>query len=674
MFSISTRFCLEDMYAVRPFVSPRNVVVPRHNGIARQRLGCVVRAVSDYQPIVKENVVIQREAKTHSVGVENRKSYGVNKVMLTSPDVVSTSVCKIPSSFGCFEKKLNNGDVEIVIVEEGRKSFSYKSFDGSVTRVDMGEFISPSLIDDCIDHGVMVQYKPDKIDVNVGDALKMVGYVVSNGLYWVIGGIIIYNFLSQRNGPGGGMGGVRNFTSVKGALAPEKVSVKFSDVAGLENAKLEVMEIVDFLKNPEKYAKIGAKIPKGVLLGGGPGLGKTLLAKAVAGEAGVPFFAVPASSFVELFVGVGASRVRDLFKKANENAPCIIFIDEIDAIGKSRSSGNSFGGGNDEREQTINQLLTEMDGFNGTNGIVVIAATNRPDILDPALVRPGRFDRVITLDPPTLKDREAILGIHTQGKPLDDTVDLGELARGTVGLSGAELANICNEAAIVAARQGSEKIAMGDFASAIDRVLLGPEKKNSLISEKKKRIVAAHEAGHAIVAMKVGDYDTVSKISIVPRGKSGGVTMFEQNAENAESGLYSRKYLEDRLAVALGGRAAEEIILGYNNITTGAYSDMEVAQQLARAMVVDYGFSNKLGPVSWANKQGMLTSPYSNTTLLMIDNEVKVLISEAYKRAKNIIANNSTMFNEIAQTLYEKEVLDRQAVNLIASKYKSKSI
>lgn len=635
---------------------PRHLVTRVSSNVRRVKYNgrhVVVKAVLDYQPIMKEPVVL-----------ETKQEMKTGLKMLRSPSVV-TDVCKTPQQ--CFEERLHKGDVEIVIVDGSRKSFVYKMFDGSIARVDMGEFISSGMIEECIEQGVVVQYKPDKVDV--GEVLKIAGTLVSNGLYWIIGGIIIFNFLSQRNGMGGGGMGVRNFTSVKGAISPEKINIKFSDVAGLDNAKLEVMEIVDFLKTPEKYVKMGAKIPKGVLLGGGPGLGKTLLAKAVAGEAGVPFFAVPASSFVELFVGVGASRVRDLFKKANENAPCIIFIDEIDAIGKSRSSGNTFGGGNDEREQTINQLLTEMDGFNGTNGIVVIAATNRPDILDTALVRPGRFDRVITLDPPTLKDREAILGIHTQGKPLDDTVELSELARGTVGLSGAELANICNEAAIVAARRSSDKIGMNDFVSAIDRVLLGPEKKNSLISEKKKKIVAAHEAGHAIVAMKVGDYDTVSKISIVPRGKSGGVTMFEQNAENAESGLYSRKYLEDRLAVALGGRAAEEIVLGYNNITTGAYSDMEVAQQLARAMVVDYGFSDKLGPVSWANKQGTLTSPYSNTTLLKIDNEVKELIDEAYKRAKNIISNNSTMFNEIAQTLYEKEVLDRKSVDAIASKY-----
>jgi cell division protease FtsH len=583
--------------------------------------------------------------------------YLIDNVAQSAPDV------KVLTDYEFFKDNLQEGKVEIVTVDSNRESFSYKMSDGVIGRVVSIQGITPPMIDDWIEHGVVVQYKNDW---NAGEVLKIVGYVLTNGLYLGIAVMIIYSFFQQRNG-GGPLGA---FTSAKDAVDPEKVNTRFSDIAGLDNAKLEVMEIVDFLKNPEKYVKIGAKMPKGVLLSGGPGLGKTLLAKAVAGEAGVPFFAVPASSFIEVFVGIGAKKVRSLFQKANENAPCIIFIDEIDAIGKSRSSGSSINGGNDEREQTINQLLTEMDGFNTNNGIVVMAATNRPDILDPALVRPGRFDRTVALDPPTSKDREAILRIHTKGKPLDDTVDLAELARGTVGLSGAELSNICNEAAIIAAREDSDTISMNDFTNAIDRVLLGPEKKSVLISESKKRIVAAHEAGHAIVAMKVGDYDTVSKISIVPRGKSGGVTMFEQKPENAESGLFSRKYLEDRLAVALGGRAAEEIVLGYNNITTGAYSDMEVAQQLARSMIVDYGFSEKLGPVSWANNSNMLTSPYSNATLLKIDNEVRALIDIAYKKAKNIINNNSRMFNEIAKTLYEKEVLNREDVEIIAMKYK----
>jgi cell division protease FtsH len=484
--------------------------------------------------------------------------------------------------------------------------------------------------------------------------------VLVNSLYVFVAILMIRSFLTR----GGGSNPLSSFTSAKPPVQPEDVKIKFDDVAGLDSAKQEVMEIVDFLKNSERFTRLGAKIPKGVLLSGGPGLGKTLLAKAVAGEAGVPFFAVSASSFIELFVGTGSARVRSLFTQAKENAPCIIFIDELDAIGRARSSAGGLGG-NDEREQTINQLLTEMDGFTENNGVVVISATNRPDILDPALVRPGRFDRLIMLDPPTLKDREAILSIHTKGKPLDDTVNITDLAKNTVGLSGAELANICNEASIVAARRNADKLSMTDFTMAIDRILLGLERKNALISEKKKKLVAAHEAGHAVVGLKVGEYDDVTKISIVPRGKSGGVTMFEQSPENAESGLYSRQYLENRLAVALGGRAAEEICFGERNITTGAYSDMEVVQQLARAMVVNYGFSDKLGTVSWANKGNTLASEYSNATVSAIDEEVIKLSKAAYERAKYIINSNKKLFDTITQQLYEKEVLDRNDIQKI---------
>jgi cell division protease FtsH len=569
------------------------------------------------------------------------------------------------SEMDIFKQQVDNGKVEYVLVSKDKNNLLWRTYDGKQGQLRLSQPFNVDMIDYLVNNDVMIRYETQK---SLSEVLQVIGFVLNNSIYWVIGGIIIYSFWSQRTG-GGPLGQMKGFTAAKPAVEAEQVKVRFEDVAGLENAKLEVMEIVDFLKNPEKYAKIGAKIPKGVLLSGGPGLGKTLLAKAVAGEAGVPFFAVPASSFIELFVGVGASRIRELFKQANSSAPCIIFIDEIDAIGRTRSSGGGGLGGNDEREQTINQLLTEMDGFNGNNGVVVMAATNRPDVLDPALVRPGRFDRTITLDPPTIKDREAILAIHTKNKPLDDTVDLQEIARNTVGLSGAELANISNEAAIVAARRNAEQVSMTDFMSAIDRVLLGPEKKSNLISEKKKRIVAAHEAGHTIVALKVGEYDKVSKVSIVPRGKSGGVTMFEPTPENAESGLYSQRFLENRLAVALGGRAAEEIVFGENDITTGAYSDMEVAQQIARAMITDYGFSQILGPISWANRNNMITSPYSNETMQDIDKEVIRLVKHAYTRAKNIINNNKQMFNEITESLYNKEMLSRSDIETIRNKY-----
>jgi len=563
-----------------------------------------------------------------------------------------------------FEHLLHDNKIGSVVIKPNQNTLTYLTTDDTTGDFQWKGVLPMDLIDDMLDHGVSIKYETPR---DYGQMAKMVMEIALNILYVFIGVMIIRSFMSSGNR---GNNPLSSFTSAKPPIQPEDVKIKFDDVAGLEGAKQEVIEIVDFLKNPERFTRLGAKIPRGVLLSGGPGLGKTLLAKAVAGEAGVPFFAVSASSFIELFVGTGSARVRSLFQQAKENAPCIIFIDELDAIGRARSSGAGGFGGNDEREQTINQLLTEMDGFTENNGVVIISATNRPDILDPALVRPGRFDRLITLDPPTLKDREAILGIHTKGKPLDETVDIHDLAKNTVGLSGAELANICNEASIVAARRNAEKLTMTDFATAIDRVLLGLEKKSSLISEKKKLLVAAHEAGHAVVGLKVGEYDDVTKISIVPRGKSGGVTMFEQTPENAESGLYSRQYLENRLAVALGGRAAEEICFGERNVTTGAFSDMEVVQQLARAMIVNYGFSDKLGTASWANKGNTLSSEYSSTTIATIDEEVIKLTKKAYERAKNIINGNKKLFDTITQQLYEKEILNRKDIQQIVESCK----
>ena len=449
------------------------------------------------------------------------------------------------------------------------------------------------------------------------------------------------------------------FSSTK-LVRPEDVDVSFEDVAGLESAKMELREVVEFLKTPAKFAAVGAKIPKGCLLTGGPGLGKTLLAKAVAGEAGVPFFACSASEFVEMFVGVGASRIRDLFKTAKAASPCIVFIDEIDAIGRSRAAAN------DEREQTINQLLTEMDGFAQSSGVVVLAATNRPEILDRALVRAGRFDRQIDLEPPTLRDRERILQIHCRSKPTDASVCFHEIAKSTAGLSGAELANVANEAAIFAARRDSSEISREDFAAAIDRVLLGPEKKGALMSDKKKRVVACHEAGHTVVALKVGEYDSISKVSIVPRGKAAGVTVFQQMPEHADVALYTKKYLESKLAVALGGRAAEEIIFGEYYTTTGAYNDLEVVQRLARALVVSYGFSAKLGPVSWADDDHC-----SPAVRHQIDREVMEIVKAAHKRAKIIIEGNFALFDAIAEALYTHEALDRRDIDALRDKYPS---
>merc|ERR1719217_412791 len=380
----------------------------------------------------------------------------------------------------------------------------------------------------------------------------------------------------------------------------------FADVAGCDNAKEELVEVVDFLKNRDRYSELGAKIPKGALLVGPPGTGKTLLAKAVAGEAGVPFFSVSASEFVEVFGGVGAARVRDLFAQAKKSAPCIVFIDEIDAVGRQRSAG--FGQGNDEREQTVNQLLTEMDGFEGNTGVVVVAATNRADILDKALVRPGRFDRQVQVDPPDVKGRIAILNVHAKDKTLGPDVDLDAVARQTPGMSGADLANLLNEGAIVAARKEKTEIDADDISNALERIAIGLEKKDAVMSEKKKKLVAYHEAGHAILGALMNDMDVVSKISIVPRGPAGGVTIFMLSEERLDTGLYSKEFLSNRMCVALGGRIAEELINGIDNVTTGASNDFQQCTQVAQAMVMQLGMSPIVG--QRAIGQGQQSNPF----------------------------------------------------------------
>lgn len=491
---------------------------------------------------------------------------------------------------------------------------------------------------------------------------EVIGYVVQISVA-ILFFVVLMMSLRGRGPPNG----LNNFISNK-TYEKESIDVKFADVAGLDVAKEELQEIVDFLKNPEKYVKIGAKIPRGCLLTGGPGLGKTLLAKAVAGEAGVPFFSCSASEFIELFVGVGASRIRDMFKKAKEKAPCIIFIDEIDAIGRARAGNNGLSN-NDEREQTINQLLTEMDGFDTRMGIVVIAATNRADILDPALVRPGRFDRQIMLELPGLNAREAILKVHGQNKPFEDDVSFHDIAKITVGFSGAELANLLNESAILAARKGKEIVGKIDIEQALERILLGLEKKDLIISPEKRRLTAYHEAGHALVALKIGDFDTIKKVSIMPRGKTGGVTMFEQDPEKMDSGMYSRKYLENQLAVALGGRVAEELVVGSIDTTTGAASDLERVQQIARSMIMRFGFSDKLGPVSWKDGSKFETS-YSERTLYEIDSEVRKLATTAYNRAKNILMNNKELLKDIAELLMEREIINGDDIKMLEGKQK----
>ncbi|MFN7502682.1 MAG: ATP-dependent zinc metalloprotease FtsH3, partial [Dolichospermum sp.] len=415
--------------------------------------------------------------------------------------------------------------------------------------------------------------------------------------------LLVGLFFLLRRAQGGPGSQAMNFGKSKARVQMEpQTQVTFGDVAGIDQAKLELNEVVDFLKNADRFTAIGAKIPKGVLLVGPPGTGKTLLARAVAGEAGVPFFSISGSEFVEMFVGVGASRVRDLFEQAKTNAPCIVFIDEIDAVGRQRGAG--LGGGNDEREQTLNQLLTEMDGFEGNTGIIIIAATNRPDVLDAALLRPGRFDRQVVVDRPDYAGRSEILRVHARGKTLSKDVDLDKIARRTPGFTGADLSNLLNEAAILAARRNLTEISMDEINDAIDRVLAGPEKKDRVMSEKRKTLVAYHEAGHALVGALMPDYDPVQKISIIPRGRAGGLTWFTPSEDRMDTGLYSRAYLENQMAVALGGRLAEEIIFGEEEVTTGASNDLQQVARVAKQMITRFGMSDRLGPVALGRQQG----------------------------------------------------------------------
>jgi len=439
----------------------------------------------------------------------------------------------------------------------------------------------------------------------------------------------------------------------------DRPTVTFEDVAGADEAKQELVEVVEFLKEPEKFIQLGARIPKGVLLVGSPGTGKTLLSKAVAGEAGVPFFSISGSEFVEMFVGVGASRVRDLFDQAKRHSPCIIFVDEIDAVGRQRGAG--LGGSHDEREQTLNQILVEMDGFDTDTNVIVLAATNRPDILDPALLRPGRFDRRVVLDRPDVRGRESIIMVHVKGKPLASDVDLKTLAKATPGFVGADLENMVNEAAILAARKNKKTVSEHDFHEAIERILLGPERRSRVINKEEQRITAYHEAGHAVIGHLLPNSDPVRKVTIIPRGMSGGSTLF---LPEEELSYVSRSRMKDMIVVALGGRAAEEIVLG--EITTGAASDLERVTRLARAMVTRFGMSDKLGPMMFGQKDEMIflgreiseQRDYSEAVAEEIDTEVRTIVNDAYDAARRILRENHAALETVAQRLLEIETLD----------------
>ena len=510
----------------------------------------------------------------------------------------------------------------------------------------------PKLVDDLRAKNVVIEITPSK-DSSLVSALVMYGPLVLLVVIW---------FVIMRQMQAGGNKALSFGKSRAKLLTPTQKKITFKDVAGVEEAKVELQEIIEFLKEPARFQKLGGKIPKGVLLIGPPGTGKTLLARAVAGEANVPFFTISGSDFVEMFVGVGASRVRDLFEQGKKNAPCIIFIDEIDAVGRHRGAG--LGGGHDEREQTLNALLVEMDGFDTNEGVILVAATNRPDILDPALLRPGRFDRRVIVDSPDLRGREQILKVHTRSTPLAESVDLSVIARGTPGFSGADLANLVNEAALSAARFNKKKVEMIDFEYAKDKVMMGPERKSLIMTEEEKRNTAYHEGGHALVAALQPEADPVHKVTIIPRGRALGVTL-QLPMEDKYS--HTKEYLESMITVMMGGRIAEEIYLGH--MTTGAGSDIEKATDYARKMVCEWGMSD-LGPLTFGKVEGEIflgrdfgrTQDYSGETANQIDAEVKKIVIRAYERAKKILTENTKVMHRLARTLLEKEVLDGEEV------------
>lgn len=520
----------------------------------------------------------------------------------------------------------------------------------------------PGLVGDLLNHNVVITAPPPEKQ----------GLLMQMFISWfpMLLLIAVWIFFMRSAGGLGGKNSPFSFGKSKARMQSEdQVKVTFEDVAGADEAKEEVHEVVDFLKDPEKYRKLGGSIPRGILMVGPPGTGKTLLAKAIAGEAKVPFFTISGSDFVEMFVGVGASRVRDMFEQAKAHAPCIIFIDEIDAVGRSRGAG--MGGGNDEREQTLNQMLVEMDGFEGNEGIIVIAATNRPDVLDPALLRPGRFDRQVTVGLPDVRGREQILKVHMRKVPLAEGVKPGAIARGTPGFSGADLANLVNEAALFAARMGKEKVTHEDFEKAKDKIIMGVERKSMVMKDEEKKLTAYHEAGHAIIGWVVPEHDPVYKVSIIPRGRALGVTMYLPEEDRYS---YSKRRLESQLSSLYGGRIAEEMIFGADAVTTGASNDIERATSLARNMVMKWGMSDKLGPQLYEEEDnsnpflggGMArTKALSPETGKLIDDEIHALIDRNYKRAEQILRDNFDKLHIMGEALMKFETIDDEQVRQI---------
>jgi cell division protease FtsH len=552
--------------------------------------------------------------------------------------------------YSTFKAEVRKGNIEDAVIRANSISGHYRNSDGRFT-VSKGPELDSDLAALMDAQGVEYEYDPEEASAFWSMLLSWLLPML------LLVGVWIFIMRQMQSGTGKAMG----FGKSKARLLTESSKrVTFDDVAGVEEAKEEVEEIVEFLKDPQKFQRLGGKIPRGALLVGPPGTGKTLLARAIAGEARVPFFTISGSDFVEMFVGVGASRVRDMFEQAKKNAPCIVFIDEIDAVGRHRGAG--VGGGNDEREQTLNQLLVEMDGFEENEGVIIIAATNRPDVLDPALLRPGRFDRQIVVPNPDVLGREKILKIHMRNVPLAPDVKAMVIARGTPGFSGADLANLVNEAALLAARRGKKVVAMQEFEDAKDKVMMGPERRSMVMSEKEKELTAYHEAGHALMTFNVPDTDPIHKATIIPRGMALGMVMQLPEADKLST---SREQMHSRLAVMMGGRVAEEQIYGYDKVTSGASSDISQATKLARAMVTQWGMSDKMGPLAYGeNEQEVFlghsvaqTQNMSEETVKLIDSEIRRFVDEAYELARKVLREKSADLETIAQALIEYETL-----------------
>ncbi|HVN14205.1 MAG TPA: ATP-dependent zinc metalloprotease FtsH [Anaerolineales bacterium] len=571
-----------------------------------------------------------------------------------------------PLTINQVAQAVQDGKVARIVVEsDDNIRVIYKN--GAETGVESHKEPNATLVDQLVSLGVTAaQLSPNNVQIEVQPPSQWAG-ILSSALYILpvlfMAGVLWFIF---RQAQGSNNAAMAFGKSRARMFSGEHPTVTFADVAGVEESKQELAEVVEFLKEPQKFIQLGARIPKGVLLVGPPGTGKTLLAKAVSGEAGVPFFSISGSEFVEMFVGVGASRVRDLFDQAKRHSPCIIFVDEIDAVGRQRGAG--LGGSHDEREQTLNQMLVEMDGFDTDTNVIIIAATNRPDILDPALLRPGRFDRRVTLDRPDVKGREAILKVHVKGKPLDPNADLGSLARGTPGFVGADLENLVNEAAILAARRNKKSIGQPELEEAIERVIMGPERKSRLISDEEKRIIAYHEAGHAVVANAIPEADPVQKVTIVGRGQAGGVTWLRPEEDRV---LMSRKKFIATLAMALGGRAAEELV--FDDITSGASNDLEQVTRMARSMVTRLGMSDELGNMVYGQKEELIflgreiseQRDYSEAIAEQIDAEVRKLVNGAHEQAKKILTKYRDQLDAVAQKLLDVETITRDEFEAI---------